>query len=447
MKPSNYRKRPAARWPVWLVSAACIVQPGIARAKVDDLVRQAMAAQTAGRPRVAVDLLLPHERARAGDPDFDYALGLAAADSGQPGIALPALQRVLAVQPGNVQARAEIARVYAMAGDVDTARAEFDTVVADPSLPDPVRQRVDRLARTYARQISGGGTDLSGFVDAEGGYDSNINQATAATTITLPVFAFLGRATLGGAARATNSAFGQVQGGVSVQHGLDRQARLFASALGFYRDNTAGNAFDQAAVAGTVGAGYTLANRDVVSVSGQAQQFWLGREGYRSGYSIIGQYTHRLAGGNALSGTLNVTRLDYRDAPLRDANRYSAAIGYADRTIFTSMTGGIERTLRAPFRHFGNDFVGIQAGTEYPLSRRVAVIGNMAAEYRHYLGDDPLYLGGRHDIQIDAAIGLRAILTEGVSLRPRVTVTRNDSNFALYDFRRVTASIALRAEF
>ena len=42
-------------------------------------------------------------------------------------------------------ARAEIARVYALSGDVDTARAQFDTVLQDPSLPDPVRQRFTRM--------------------------------------------------------------------------------------------------------------------------------------------------------------------------------------------------------------------------------------------------------------------------------------------------------------
>src|SRR3546814_19662724 len=62
---------------------------------------------------------------RIGDPEFDYQLGMAALDAGRYGEAVIALQRVLAVQPNNAPARAELARAYALAGDIDTARAEI----------------------------------------------------------------------------------------------------------------------------------------------------------------------------------------------------------------------------------------------------------------------------------------------------------------------------------
>src|SRR5215207_2767472 len=73
----------------------------------------------------------------------------AAQDSGRFGEAIIALQRVLAVQPDNAPARAELARAYAMAGDIDTAREQFATVVDDPSLPDPVRQRFTGFVRQF----------------------------------------------------------------------------------------------------------------------------------------------------------------------------------------------------------------------------------------------------------------------------------------------------------
>jgi predicted Zn-dependent protease len=120
----------------------------------------ARAAQAAGQAGRAYELLAPLADARAGDPAFDYALGLAAVDSGRPSEAIVALQRVLAVQPNNGPARAELARAYAAIGDIDTARAEFDTVVGDPSIPDPVRQRFSRLVRDFDRQIAGGADEI-----------------------------------------------------------------------------------------------------------------------------------------------------------------------------------------------------------------------------------------------------------------------------------------------
>src|SRR3546814_1706558 len=83
-----------------------------------------------------------------GDPEFDYQLGMAALDAGRYGEAVIALQRVLAVQPNNAPARAELARAYALDGDIDTARAEFATVVDDPTLPHPVHQRFTSYLRS-----------------------------------------------------------------------------------------------------------------------------------------------------------------------------------------------------------------------------------------------------------------------------------------------------------
>ena len=160
---------------------AASLQP--AAAATDALVTQALALEQQSRAGEAFSLLIPHMAERAGDPDYDYALGLAAEDSGRPGIAIAAFQRVLAVQPQQSRARAEIARVYATTGDIDSARAAFDTVQNDPTVPDPVRARIGKLVRDYDRQIAGGGTTLTGFGEAEVGYDGNVNSATGPAEI------------------------------------------------------------------------------------------------------------------------------------------------------------------------------------------------------------------------------------------------------------------------
>ncbi|NQX93453.1 MAG: tetratricopeptide repeat protein [Erythrobacter sp.] len=98
-------------------------------------------AATSDQKEKAYQALSAAAEQRAGDPAFDYQLGLLSIDTGRYGEAIIALQRVLAMQPDNAAARAELARAYALAGDIDTARDQFATVVDDPSLPDPVRQR------------------------------------------------------------------------------------------------------------------------------------------------------------------------------------------------------------------------------------------------------------------------------------------------------------------
>ena len=418
-----------------------------AAAEIDDLVRQALALEQKGQMAEAYALLAPQLPTRAGDVDYDYAFGVAATDTGHSADAILAFQRVLAVQPGNAQARAEIARAYARAGDAESARAQFDTVLDDPSIPDPVRQRFNRIVRDLDTVRSGGATDVTGFVEASGGYDGNINTATNLTSITLPIFSFLGPASLSGAAVSQDGGFGGVAGGISVRTPLSAQTSLFASLLGDSRFNTRNSDFDQVSGTGTAGIAHTLANRDVLSLSGQYQEFWLGGDHYRTAYGAIGQYTKRLAGGRALSFGLQYYRLDYASDPLRDADRYSASISYAGRIALISLSGGKEQVRERSADNLSNGFVGLRGGIEKPLSSTLAVVMGAGIEGRWHDADDPLFLKARRDTQLDGSLAVKLLVTRTVYLKPGVSYTRNFSNIDLYDYRRFTATLAIRADF
>ena len=102
------------------VPLACALAFGLcaaAYAVVDAPVRDAMEAINTKQAQKAFDLLSPLEATRAGDPDFDAALGIAANEVGQFARAVFALERVLATQPENARARAELARALFAIGD------------------------------------------------------------------------------------------------------------------------------------------------------------------------------------------------------------------------------------------------------------------------------------------------------------------------------------------
>ena len=418
-----------------------------AAAQSDPDVKNAMDQLNAGRAGAAYSSLKGSEADRAGNPDYDMALGLAALETGRHGEAIIAFQRVLAVQPRNARAQAELARAYAMAGDVDTARAEFETVRGDPSIPDPVRNRIDGVVRQLDTAIAGGASEITGYIDVEGGYDSNINTATDAISITLPLFAFLGPATLNGAAREQDAGFYQIQGGLSGSTPLSRQTRLFGSVLGNWRDNVDSRFVDQASAVGTVGVAHSLANGDVISLSGQAQRFWLGHNGYRTSVGGDVRYTKRLSNDRALSVSGQYFRLNYDGNPLQDAERFSGSITYADKNIYGGIGGGKEETRRPGADQLSYLFVNAQLGGEWSLGEKAAVIAGASVEHRNYDSRDPLFLQGRNDTQYDASLGLRYRFTDTISIRPRVTYTRNDSNIGLYDYDRWTASVGARLSF
>ncbi|NCP19156.1 MAG: tetratricopeptide repeat protein [Erythrobacter sp.] len=384
---------------------------------------------------------------QAGDPAFDYAFAVAALDAGHYGEAIVALQRVLAVQPDNAPARAELARAYALSGDADTARQEFATVVDDPTLPDPVRQRFTGLISQLDRQIDGGGRDISGFVEAGAGYDSNINAATDLTQITIPLFAFLGPGRLGAGARAQDDGFYEINGGVSAVAAINRQDRVFASALLNWRDNFDSDPFDIASLTGTAGYAHSFGNSDVASISAQVQKFWLGGDGYRTAIGAIGQYTHLLDGGDAIAASVQWTRLEYDTDPLRDADRYAFGVGYVTRLASLNATLGHEETRDPLGDAQSNTFFQIGAGAEVPVARRIAIVAGAGFDLRRYDARDILFMVEREDERLDASLGLKVAITDNLLFQPRATVTRNWSNIALYDYERWSASAALRFEF
>ena len=391
--------------------------------------------------------LAPQEVQRAGDPDYDYALAVAALDSGHYGAAIIALQRVLAVQPANAAARAEFARAYALAGDIDTARSEFATVVDDPSLPDPVRQRFTGFVRQFDREIAGGGSDVSGYVDARAGHDSNINAATDLTQLTIPLFSFLGPGQLGPGARAQDDEFYELSAGVSAVSAVSRQDRVFASVLGSWRDNFDTSAFDTASLTGTAGFAHSFANRDVLSLSGQAQRFWLDDDGYRDSLGVVAQYTHLLTDGRALTLSAQYNRLDFAGQPLLDADRYAVAVGYVTRDLSATLSAGKEETEQAGGDAYSNLFANASVGGEYPLTPQIALQGGVAFDLRRYDAPDALFLVVRRDERVDAQLGLKIALARNLFFNPRATFTRNWSNIALYDYDRFTLSAGVRLEF
>ncbi len=91
---------------------------------------QADQLMKANRAADAYALLAPLEDQLAGDPDYDYLLGISALDSGKPDKATLAFERLLATKPDFAGARLDMGRAYLMMGDRSRARTEFETVLS-----------------------------------------------------------------------------------------------------------------------------------------------------------------------------------------------------------------------------------------------------------------------------------------------------------------------------
>ncbi|MEX1266752.1 MAG: tetratricopeptide repeat protein, partial [Woeseia sp.] len=177
---------------VWLLLLIGIAAPGGVRAQgsesrtlqveVDEELRGLLAGAedllADNRPDAAYEQLAAHEPRYAGNPLFDYLLGVAALDSGNASEAIFSLQRALAVAPGFSGARLELARAWYDTGQHEMARPLFARVLEEQP-PAPVRAVVVRYLLAIDAAPPRPRARFQPYAELFAGHDSNANGSTA----------------------------------------------------------------------------------------------------------------------------------------------------------------------------------------------------------------------------------------------------------------------------
>ena len=419
-----------------------------AHAWADAVTDRAAALLQRGDAKAAYELLLPLEPQRAGDPQFDYLLGIAALDAGDPERAVFALERVLALQPDNALARAEIARAFYVMGEREAARREFEAV-RRYAIPEEAKATVDRFLSAIA---AAEGTRIDGFIELGGGYDSNVASATASSQIAIPAFG--GAAfTLDPTLTERGDQFFNVAGGVNFTRKLSQPWSLVGGIAAFLRRNTDATLFNTDTLDGNIGLRYTR-GLDAFTLGAQAQYFAVGTVRYRDAVGAVAQWQHAFDERTQVSLFGQHVQLRYETQPVRDADRSIIGVAYAQAfsgeyspAIFGSVYGGQEEALDPAYPTPG----------AYPARR---ARGRPAAARRRL---DGLWLGvlraaqvrrarapvlhRAKDRQIDVLAGLSYLVRPGTTVLAQVAYTDNSSTIPLNDFDRVISSVALRFNF
>lgn len=431
---------------LWIVLAG-VAPEGFAQSseinRAETLIRE-------GKAEAAWRLLSPLERQHAGQPEFDFALAVAARESGRPNLATFALERVLVMAPGNLVARLELARALLALRDFERAERELELILnRDP--PSAIRAQAARYRETipHAATIAEEG-GLSGYVEAALGHDSNATIATAQGSIFIPSLGTELALQRGFVREPDNfAALGAgleyvraLAGGWSVLTGADLHLRRYAEV-----DISDSRTLDLHA-----GLRQRLGARDSLQYTLRHNDFELDHAGYRRMQSATAEWS-RLFGERArLALSAQGYRLRYPQQDTRasssDVLALSANGAYvvdaASRTIaLGGLFAGFDNAVAG--RADGDRRIwGASGGLQRRLAQRVdgyASVALLRSEYRQENADFGVT---RRDRQLDLALGLSWKLAEGWSLRPQVVRTRNRSNIELNDYGRTQAEIALR---
>ena len=421
--------------------------PGFALA--DELTDRAKTLLEQNKATEAFALLDTEENVRAGEVSYDLLLGVSALESGQNTRAVFALERVLAVEPNNARARAEIARAYLAMGDTTAARQEFESVQKQ-GVPPEVSDTIDRFLDAVDRIDSVTRTTVRGYAEAGLGYDSNVNAATSKSTIAIPGFGGL-PFTLDSDSKASESWMSNLAGGLNLRAPINRDVAFVAGASGVLRSNFQAHQFDNLSADAYAGIVVTQ-DKNVFSFNAQFNQYLLDDHNYRTAAGMSGQWQYNLDARNQFSAFVQYSDLHYPTQEVRDADRWVAGGAFAHafrggEVVYASAYGLTEDPQQSGVQWLGFDGFGVRAGGQMNLNAKTVLFAGGAVEYRHYAAEDPSFLTERKDTQYDLTLGVNYTPARNWIVTPRLSFTYNDSNIDLNTYHREVASVVLRRDF
>lgn len=419
---------------------------GCTAAMADQLTDEALALLNGGQGRAAYALLEPRESERAGEVDYDFLLGLAALEVGENTRAVFALERVLALDPGHVRARAEIARAYLALGEVATARQEFENVRRQ-GVPADVSLTLERYIALANRLDSGDKASINGYVEAQVGYDSNVNAGPNRSSITFPSGFMI---PLPAEVKANEDGYAQIGAGINGKVPLASGLSLLAGLSGSYRGNFEKSHFNLGGLDANLGLVFS-AGKNVVTVMGQAGQVTVDGVRYRNVTGVTGQWQYNIDARNQVSAFGQYAQLNYLTNRTRDVDRYLAGASYAhmwrDGAVgFASAYLVQEKPEADNVKQYDFDGYGMRFGGRLNFGQKLIAFAGASYERRDYSRNLPGEVR-RQDDQYGALVGANYALSKDLILTPQLTLTYNKSNLELNDYHREVVSIAIRREF
>ena len=425
-----------------------------------DALTRAEAELARGAFEQAYQSLSPLEFDQAGDPSFDYVLGVAAQRSGRPGEALMALERVLLADAMHAGARMELMFVYLSLGDLDAAERQILWLEARMP-PERAGEAIARARawiedRRRAEQIA-----VSGSIGVAAGYDSNARRGPdALDPATDNLFGSLFGDAFFDAVGERDSAFGVVSGYHTGRRSLandDRLTWMLQGQTRRYNDETV-SAYDLGIATGELGWEHPFDAETDIGVALEAGRIWSDRPLTRLLDQLGTSLTYRQPVG---AGSRGHVRLRLRDADYAVTPQQNYRTAMLELGITTPTDSGAgtyaQLMLEREFarddgpvgqeRRAGGDLIGgrLDVGVDIPVRANLAARFAGFITRRHYqeagfsaLTED-FTARERHDSGVGVSLGLQLRLGLHWLLELNLEAERRDSNINFFDYDRASA--------
>lgn len=444
------------RWPrvlcnllLALAFALCAGIPAVQAAELD-LVR-AERLMRENKAAEAYLLLSPFEDQYAGDPRFDYLLGIAALDSGRADKATLAFERVLAVNPNFAGARLDMARAYFQLGDLPRAKTEFETVLQQ-NPPPAAQQTVERYLKAIEERSKIRQTQITGYAEFGFGRDTNVNNSSSSTTVKVPALGNL-IFTLdpSNVQRADN--YTTYAAGVDINHIIGEGVALYGGVSARQRFNRNADTFDYGSYVAQGGVSYATQSA-LFRLGVNAENFNLDHNPSRNSAGVAADLRYLLDPANVLLGFAQHSRYRFEQAALTVNDFDQTLIGggylrlFADGASAITMNAFVGSENAINNRADGNkDTTGLRLGGQYRLRDDLDLFASMGAQIGKYDMVNTAFQTQREDKQYDGVVGVTWRWDRDWTVRPQVLRIRNDSNIQINDYKRTEYSVTVRRDF
>lgn len=432
-----------------LLLTGMLLAAGHAHAEFDALVKNARSLIDNGRAQQAFDLLEPQESQRAGDPDFDTALGIAAIDIGQFTRAVFALERALAVQPENSRARAELGRALFAVGDTKASRRVL-LETKTGGVPPQASATIDQFLQAIDRTEEAARSSVKAYVEASLGYDTNLNSGPGNANVAVPAFGGL-VFTLNNANLSTKASYAALGAGASSRFVVDPRLSVIGNVAVNTRVNSNNAALDTTQFDANAGLSYRYDKHEFSGVV-QLGSYWVNGNTARDQAGLVGEWTYRPDGFNQWSSYLQWGVLSYPGQTIKNANRtvLGTSFAHAFRSGLLVFAGGYlgqEAQKQSALPQLGHRLYGLRTGLQADVAPATTAFASLSFENRQYGGPDPLFLVTRQDRQTNLNVGLNWVPAPNWRVTPQLALTSVRSNVAISDFNRAALSVTARRDF
>ena len=431
--------------------------------------RDAEALMKTGRPAEAYNLLEPLEFDRSGEVRFDYLIGIAALDSGKPDKATLALERVLAVDPNYAGARLDMARAYYQLGDLSRAKTEFDTVL-EQNPPEAARATIQKYLNAIAAQQetkqtrykAAKQTRFRAYVEGGLGYDTNVNNSTSQSQISVPYFnnaVF----TLNPTNLKSADNYYSVATGGEVSHNLNANWGVYAGADARQRGNNTQTGFDTLSLDGRAGVTFIDSEKNIFHIGGMLGRYNLARVHDHDFSGFSADWQHVYSPTNQMSIFAQYGRNHFVDPAMTINDFDQTTLGTSwlhvladgQTVLFGSLflenendVAPITPTNPSGGRADGDKRgLGLRAGGQTAMGENTELFANLGLQSDTYDKTNASFLLKRKDHLFDLYMGANWHWDKNWTLRPQLNYSRNYSDIVIYSYNRMDVSLTIRRDF